>query len=154
MIELDTAGIYAPAARLNLANMDAESGAVDRARREYDALLAEDLRDTTALLSRALLELRQGQANRATIGDSCTHRRRKREKAGKAASKDAIVAATIADNVSTNRFAAVILNLFIRLVSLLRGQETRPRAEEIGARSQAVRIAADGQLQIVAAKAL
>ncbi|HEX3447879.1 MAG TPA: protein kinase [Isosphaeraceae bacterium] len=67
VIELDTSGMYAPAARLNLANMDAESGAVGRARQEYDALLADDLRDTSARMSRALLELRQGQANRAYI---------------------------------------------------------------------------------------
>ena len=67
VIELDTSGMYAPAARLNLANMDAESGAVDRARQEYDALLAYDLGDSTARLSRALLELRQSQATRAYI---------------------------------------------------------------------------------------
>ena len=62
VIKLDISGLYAPAARLNLANMDAESGAVDRARQEYDTLLASDLRDHTARLSRALLELREGQA--------------------------------------------------------------------------------------------
>ncbi len=53
VIQLDTSGTYASAARLNLANMDAESGAVDRARQEYDALLADNLRDSTARLSRA-----------------------------------------------------------------------------------------------------
>ena len=67
VIQLDTSGTYASAAQLNLANMDAESGAVDRARQEYDALLADNLRDSTARLSRALLELREGQANRAFI---------------------------------------------------------------------------------------
>jgi serine/threonine protein kinase/Tfp pilus assembly protein PilF len=60
-------GPYAPAARLNRANIDAESGATDRARQEYDALIAEDLRDTSARFSRALLELREGQAQRAYI---------------------------------------------------------------------------------------
>ena len=60
-------GLYAPAARLNQANIDAESGAVERARQEYDALLADDVRDTSARLSRALLELREGQAERAYV---------------------------------------------------------------------------------------
>jgi eukaryotic-like serine/threonine-protein kinase len=67
VINLDISGMYASAARLNLANMDAESGAFDQARQEYDALLSSDLRDNSARLSRALLELRQGQANRAYI---------------------------------------------------------------------------------------
>jgi eukaryotic-like serine/threonine-protein kinase len=67
VIDLDPSGSYGPSARLNLANMDAESGAVERARREYDALLALDYGDTSARLSRALLELRQGQAERAYI---------------------------------------------------------------------------------------
>ena len=40
---------------------------VERARREYDALLAENFGDTSARFSRALLELRQGQAERAYI---------------------------------------------------------------------------------------
>ncbi len=63
----DTSGVYARAARLNRANMDAESGAVENARREYDALILEDLTDSTARKSRALLELRLGQADRAAI---------------------------------------------------------------------------------------
>ena len=51
-------------ARLNRAQLDVESGAVDRARREYDALLIEDPRDAPARdarLGRALLALRLGQ---------------------------------------------------------------------------------------------
>ena len=80
LIELDTSGPYGPAARLNLANMDAESGAVERARQEYDALLADNLGDTSARLSRALLELRQGQAERAYIDcASCSRGRRTEE---------------------------------------------------------------------------
>ena len=67
VIELDAAGPFGPAARLNLANMDAESGSIDRARQAYDSLLSEDFGDTSARLSRALLELRQGQAERARI---------------------------------------------------------------------------------------
>ena len=63
----DDSGIYARAARLNQANIAAESGAVDRARQEYDALLLSDLNDTAARHSRALLELRLGQAERAAI---------------------------------------------------------------------------------------
>jgi serine/threonine protein kinase/Tfp pilus assembly protein PilF len=52
-------------ARLNRAQLDVESGAVARARREYDALLSEDPRDAPARdarLGRALLALRLGQA--------------------------------------------------------------------------------------------
>jgi eukaryotic-like serine/threonine-protein kinase len=67
LIALGPTGPYGPSARLNLANMDAESGAVERARQEYDALLSEDFGDTSARLSRALLELRQGQPERAYI---------------------------------------------------------------------------------------
>ena len=51
-------------ARLNRAQLDVESGAVDRARREYDALLVEDASDAPARdarLGRALLALRLGQ---------------------------------------------------------------------------------------------
>src|SRR5262249_5403747 len=55
----------ARAARLNRANVEAESGSVDRAREEYDALLVLEPRDTAARHSRALLELRMGQAARA-----------------------------------------------------------------------------------------
>ena len=67
LIELDATGPFGPAARLNLANMDAESGEIERARQAYDALLSENFTDTSARLSRGLLELRQGQAQRAFI---------------------------------------------------------------------------------------
>ncbi len=67
ILRLDASGPFGPAARLNLANMDAESGSVEQARREYDALLAEDFGDASARLSRALLELRLSQAERAYI---------------------------------------------------------------------------------------
>ncbi len=67
VIRVNPRGIYGPAARLNLANIDAESGAIERARQEYDSLLAEDFGDTSARFSRALLELRQRQAQRALI---------------------------------------------------------------------------------------
>ena len=56
---------YARAARLNRANIDAESGATDRARDEYDALLSLDFGDSAVRHSRAILELRMGQAARA-----------------------------------------------------------------------------------------
>jgi serine/threonine protein kinase/lipoprotein NlpI len=65
VIRADSTGLYAPAARLNRANIDAESGAVDRASAEYDDLLALDWRDTAARQSRALLELRLGKPERA-----------------------------------------------------------------------------------------
>jgi tetratricopeptide (TPR) repeat protein len=55
----------ARAARLNLANIDVESGAIDRARAEYDELLGLEPGDTAVRQSRALLELRMGQAERA-----------------------------------------------------------------------------------------
>ncbi len=58
----DNTDSFARAARLNRANIDVESGAVDRARAEYDALLTLDLSDTAVRHSRALLELRLGQA--------------------------------------------------------------------------------------------
>jgi eukaryotic-like serine/threonine-protein kinase len=67
IIGADHSGLYARAARLNAANMDAESGAVEKARRAYDSLILEDLTDSTARKSRALLELRLGQADRALI---------------------------------------------------------------------------------------
>jgi Tfp pilus assembly protein PilF len=60
-------GIYGRAARLNSANIDAESGSPERARQAYDALILEDLTDTAARKSRALLELRLGEAERAAI---------------------------------------------------------------------------------------
>jgi eukaryotic-like serine/threonine-protein kinase len=65
VIKKDPLSSVARAARLNRANMDAESGAIDRARDEYDALIASDSRDTDARFSRALLELRLGQAERS-----------------------------------------------------------------------------------------
>ena len=58
----DNLDSFARAARLNRANIDVETGAVDRARAEYDALLTLDLSDTAVRHSRALLELRLGQA--------------------------------------------------------------------------------------------
>ncbi len=61
VIRDDKTGAYAAAARLNRANIDAEQGAFDRARAEYDALLLRDWGDSTARFSRALLELRLGQ---------------------------------------------------------------------------------------------
>ena len=67
VIALGSSGAYGPAARLNRANIDAESGHVDLALREYDALLAEYYYDTSARFSRALLELRQGHAERALV---------------------------------------------------------------------------------------
>ena len=67
LIALGPSGPYGPSARLNLANIDAESGEVERARQEYDALIADDFGDTSARLSRALLELRQGQPQRAYV---------------------------------------------------------------------------------------
>src|SRR5262249_32668452 len=47
--------------RLNRANLLADSGQFEAARAEYDALLAEDLRDPVVRHSRAILELRMGQ---------------------------------------------------------------------------------------------
>jgi serine/threonine protein kinase/Tfp pilus assembly protein PilF len=70
VVALSASEPYGSAARLNRANMDAESGLIEAARREYDALLAENYNDTSARFSRALLELRQGQAERALI--DCT----------------------------------------------------------------------------------
>ncbi len=53
------------AARLNRANLDADSGESERACAEYDALLTEDFSDTAVRHSRAILELRAGQASLA-----------------------------------------------------------------------------------------
>jgi tetratricopeptide (TPR) repeat protein len=61
----DATDEFGRAARLNRANLDADSGEFDRARAEYDALLAEDLLDMAARHSRAILELRMGQASLA-----------------------------------------------------------------------------------------
>jgi serine/threonine protein kinase/Tfp pilus assembly protein PilF len=56
---------FARAARLNLANIAAESGMEDRARSEYESLLRERPDNRDARFSRALLLLRQGQAEQA-----------------------------------------------------------------------------------------
>jgi serine/threonine protein kinase/Tfp pilus assembly protein PilF len=53
------------AARLNLAHLDLQSGAVDRALAEYDRLLDEEPHDVQARYSRALLAQRRGQAAQA-----------------------------------------------------------------------------------------
>jgi eukaryotic-like serine/threonine-protein kinase len=71
VIVLDSTGLYSPAARLNRANIDAESGAVARASVEYDALLALDWKDTAARQSRALLGLRLGHPATA-LADATT----------------------------------------------------------------------------------
>jgi serine/threonine protein kinase/Tfp pilus assembly protein PilF len=67
VIATDESGVYARAARLNQANIAAESGDIKRARQEYDSLLLTDLDDSAARHSRALLELRLGQAEPASI---------------------------------------------------------------------------------------
>jgi serine/threonine protein kinase/Tfp pilus assembly protein PilF len=67
VIGADHSGEFAHAARLNSANIDAESGAIESARQKYDSLILDDLTDTVARKSRALLELRLGQADRAAI---------------------------------------------------------------------------------------
>jgi tetratricopeptide (TPR) repeat protein len=53
--------VYACAARLNLANIDAESGREESARATYEALLKTHPDDRPARLSRANLSLRQGR---------------------------------------------------------------------------------------------
>ena len=53
--------VYACAARLNLANIDAESGREESARAAYEALLKTHPDDRPARLSRANLSLRQGR---------------------------------------------------------------------------------------------
>jgi serine/threonine protein kinase/predicted Zn-dependent protease len=67
VIAVARSGDYGTSARLNRANIDVESGAFESARREYDALLSEDYNDISARFSRALLELREGQAERTLI---------------------------------------------------------------------------------------
>ena len=57
--------VYACAARLNLANIDAESGREETARATYEALLKTHPEDRPARLSRANLSLRQGQPEAA-----------------------------------------------------------------------------------------
>jgi serine/threonine protein kinase/predicted Zn-dependent protease len=59
---------YARAARLNLANIDAESGREHLASAAYEGLLKQDSRDQAARLSRAYLNLRLGQPAKA-LGD-------------------------------------------------------------------------------------
>jgi eukaryotic-like serine/threonine-protein kinase len=56
---------YARAARLNRAKLDVDAGALDRARAEYDRLIASDPDDAPARLGRALLALRAGRPNEA-----------------------------------------------------------------------------------------
>jgi tetratricopeptide (TPR) repeat protein len=58
-------GPLARAGRLNRAKLDIESGAVQQAWAEYDALLAEDPNDFATRFSHALLALELGQAARA-----------------------------------------------------------------------------------------
>jgi len=60
-LRIDPESPLGRAARLNLANIDAESGLVDRARAGYDALLKDDPSDSAARYSRALLDLRMGR---------------------------------------------------------------------------------------------
>jgi tetratricopeptide (TPR) repeat protein len=62
VIEREATDDYGRAARVNRADIDAESGEYPRARAEYDALIAEDPRDQVARHSRAILELRLGEA--------------------------------------------------------------------------------------------
>ncbi|WP_337176860.1 tetratricopeptide repeat protein [Paludisphaera sp.] len=59
-------GPFGRAARLNLANIAAESGDVAAALRGFDDLLATDPDDSAARLSRALLDLRLGRAESAS----------------------------------------------------------------------------------------
>jgi serine/threonine protein kinase/Tfp pilus assembly protein PilF len=61
LIESGSESPEARAARTNLARIDVEAGAADRARAAYDALLAQDPNDGTALFGRALLALQQGR---------------------------------------------------------------------------------------------
>jgi serine/threonine protein kinase/Tfp pilus assembly protein PilF len=62
VIALDPKNLVAPAARLDQANIDAESGAFGKALKEYGALLELDKEDFAARHNRALLELQLGQA--------------------------------------------------------------------------------------------
>ncbi len=65
VIRSDDRDDYGRAARLNRANLDAESGKVARALAEYDALLSLDLGDAVVRQSRAILEMRIGRADLA-----------------------------------------------------------------------------------------
>ncbi|APW60731.1 protein kinase domain-containing protein [Paludisphaera borealis] len=60
-LKVDPDGPLGRAARLNLANIDAESGLVERAHAGYDAVLKLDPNDSAARYSRALLDLRMGR---------------------------------------------------------------------------------------------
>ncbi|AMV37196.1 serine/threonine-protein kinase [Planctomyces sp. SH-PL62] len=61
VVKADPTDELGRAARLNLANLDAESGDVDRARAGYAEVLALDPDDSAARLSRSLLDLREGR---------------------------------------------------------------------------------------------
>jgi len=65
ILESDAKPAFIGAALLNLAYLDAETGDVGGAFKRYDRLLSRDPSDTAARHSRALLELRLGQAERA-----------------------------------------------------------------------------------------
>src|SRR5262249_41148643 len=65
IIRKDPKDEYGRAARLNRANLAADSGDLSCALAEYDALLAEEVRDVVTRHSRAILELRIGLASRA-----------------------------------------------------------------------------------------
>jgi serine/threonine protein kinase/Tfp pilus assembly protein PilF len=84
IIDSDAKPDFIGAALLNLASMDAESGDVNAAFRRYDHLLKGKPTDTAARHSRALLELRLGQADRAeadlsTLLDSGTKLKNREE---------------------------------------------------------------------------
>jgi serine/threonine protein kinase/Tfp pilus assembly protein PilF len=61
VIKADRNGLLARAGRLNRARLDFAAGAIKKALREYDDLLAEDRNDHGARLSRALVAVRSGQ---------------------------------------------------------------------------------------------
>ena len=61
----DSSSPDASLARLNLAQIDADSGQIGTAMREYTSLLEDNPADTQARQGRALLQMRQGQAEAA-----------------------------------------------------------------------------------------
>jgi serine/threonine protein kinase/predicted Zn-dependent protease len=65
IIEQAESSEFSRAARLNLANIAAESGREDEAQAEYERLLSADPRDHSARFSRALLNLRLGRPSPA-----------------------------------------------------------------------------------------
>ncbi len=65
-LKIDPKGDLGRAARLNIANIDAESGFIDRAQAGYDELLADNTNDTAARYSRALLDIRIGRPQSAS----------------------------------------------------------------------------------------